>query len=263
MSVPVTGTQARFPEEWAASPLVQLTRYTVGWIKGLFAQLPRGTYWWNPDAESEPDQGDSEIFISSDTPMNPSFIGQRPAITVTRSSAAFQGMGIGDRAFLDMRTGALAKMDIMPTTLIINVLSRVPFEAENLAWLVGSSIWAMRETFIKNQSGLLYIGGKFSIAPVSPAGSLVSPDNEHNWAAVAVAFPAYLQHSMSTMPLATPVVQKIKTTAVAVGPTPHVQAAVPLQGTAVGQPMIGTGLPQTGAIEAESTEPLTVIVETQ
>jgi hypothetical protein len=225
-----------------------------------------------------PDQKGSEIFISADTPIEADeHVGQRPAITVLRSTAAFQGIGIGDRSYVDWRTGAHHKMDIIPTTLNINVLSRISLEAENLAWFVGSHIWILRESLVRGQSGLLYMGNRPTFSAPSPAGSLVTPDTEHNWVVVSVSFPVYLQHSMSALPLgdglSSGIVEEIEATMTTLGSGPgsgspeNPEPTVPLQGSAVQQaeivpPQTGLALPQTPEVEAQSTsQPLTVTVK--
>jgi len=280
-----TTPEANFDETWAANPLTHLVRHLVRFTKGLFAQCPAGSYRWCPETERSPDQKGSEIFITSETPLKMNeYVGKRPAIAILRGPAAFQGIGIGDRAFTDMSNGAQSKMDIIPTTLTFNVLSRVALEAENLAWFVGSHVWMLREFIAKGQRGLLYMGNRPSFSPVSPAGSLVSPDTEHNWVVCTISFPVFLQHAMHSMPLhcgpGTGVVQEIELTMKALGDAALAlefgaeepgspKPVIPLQGTAVMQPKIDPGrvgedgqtLPQTGESEAQSMEPLSTVVK--
>ena len=200
MTNPVTAPEYQAEDGWRAnSPFLQLTRTLVGFIQGLFAQCPPGSYHWAPDSE----EGGSEIFIGSDTPIDPEVIGARPAITVTRGPGAFQGVGIGDIAYSDIRTGAQVRMDILPVTASINVLSRIPIEADELAWFVTRHIWSLRDKIVRENSGIMYLGNRPSVSAVSPAGSLVGPDTEHNWVVVGVSLPAYLQYSATTMPLNT------------------------------------------------------------
>lgn len=181
-------------------PTYQLVRHIISFLKWRFSKLPPGAYQWKPETESTPDQAGSEIFISADTPINPQQVGQRPAITVLRAAAAFQGTGIGDWAFTELSTGAQVRMDIIPTNLMINVLSRLPVEAERLAWFCAEQIWTFREEIVKSEPCILYTGARPSLSAPSPAGALVD-STDFEWSAVVVSFPAYLQHSTSKLPL--------------------------------------------------------------
>lgn len=264
------------PDEWqGASPFVQIIRRTVEFIQGLHAQCPPGSYRWVPGENQNPDENESEIWIGADNPVSSDLIGKRPAITVLRGAGSFQGVGIGDRAFFDFRTGGMVKMDILPVTLMINVLSRVPLEAEQLAWFEAQHIWALRRELMKNQSGIMFIGQRPSLSPPTPAGSLIAPDTEHNWSVVSVSFPAYLQHSTTTIPTGKKILNGFEISGETTGPVSRPDGVEAIQGTALSQPeptvpptptdpsaatLSPTGqqlspLPQTGVDEGESSEP--------
>jgi hypothetical protein len=256
------------------SPLFQVQRHVLSFLKWRFSLLPQGTYRWAAESESSPEQKESEIFLSADTPIRPSVVGKRPAITITRSQAAFSGVGIGDLAFVDLSTGAKARMDMIPTNIMINVLSRLPVEAENLAWFAATQIFAFREEIVKEEPSLLYLGARPMIGPPSPAGSLVGDSTDFEWCVVVVSLPAFLHHGMHTLPLNRPIVQSIEVTATTQEQPAVVEPLVPLQGTAVMQPeqsdadrqgaVDGSAqLPQEGSDVAQSTEPLTVKIQTR
>jgi len=200
MHNPPTAPEYQHPDDYRGSPYLQVQRVLVGWLQGLFAQCPAGAYHWEEES-NEPDASASEIHISTDNPIMVGKVGQRPAITVLRSMGTFNGVGMGDMAYTDWTTGATVRMDILPCTYIINVLSRFPVEAETLAWFTLNSIWALRDEIIKSEKCLLYFGNRPTCSPPSPAGSLIGDDTEHNWTVVSVMFPAYLQWSATTMPL--------------------------------------------------------------
>jgi hypothetical protein len=269
------------PGDDGTSPLILIQRAFVTFIRGLFAQVPVGGpyHWEEPTPDHALDQEGSTIWIGTDTPIDPELVGLRPAITVSRGPAAFHGLGLGDRAFIDWKTGAVSKMDMLPTTVGINVLSRVPFEAEQLAWFVARHIWNLRDELLRGNTYALYAGNRPSLSPPSPAGSLVAgPDTEHNWVCVNINFPVYLQHLEVSMPLNKPILGEIVVVATAQGPRTRIRRRVPLQGTAVNQPEqtradrttssstsgseASGSLPQTGSDEAQSTEPLTVQIKT-
>lgn len=190
-------------------PHLKAIVHVLDFLKWRFSLLPVGAYRWNPETEDSPDQAESEIFIGADTPIRVVQVGKRPAITVLRSTLAFQGVGIGDLAFHDMRTGGKAYMDLLPTTLCINVLSRMPEVAERLAWHVTEQLWTLREELIKTEPCILLTGTKPVLGPPSPAGAFVDTEKP-DWSVVTVTLPLYLQHTTSKMPLNRPIWNRTK-----------------------------------------------------
>lgn len=189
-------------------PTLKIIHHFVAFLKWRFSLLPVGTYHW---VEEGPDGRDSEIFIGASTPINTQVVGQRPAITVLRSQAAFQGMGMGDRMHTNWATGGRTYLDMIPTTVVINVLSRIDIVAERLAFFVQEQFFTLREELIRTEPCLLYCGARTSISPPSPAGTLtdsVKPD----WTCVSLALPVFLQHVTSKMPVNKPILSDLKLT---------------------------------------------------
>jgi hypothetical protein len=178
-------------------------------------------------------------------------------------------------AYIDHRTGGIVRMDILPVTVTINVLSRIPLEAEGLAWFAAKHIWIMREEIMKNEEGIMFLGNRLSVTPPTPAGSLVGPDTEHNWVVCSTSIPAYLQTSMTKIPmvgsaLGGPILDSIEVNMATVAPSGAPEGVVPLQGTAINQSKlqvsagstdpaeIAPSLPPEGEDEGQSSEPLEV-----
>jgi hypothetical protein len=253
------------------APTFELVRHIVSFLKWRFSKLPPGSYHY--DLTDEGPEGKSEIFIGADTP-DPITVGQRPAITVLRSQLQAAGLSLGDRAFIDLATGAMVRMDMYPTNLMINVLSTEPVEAEGIGWFVYEQISAFRDDIVKASKGnLLLIGPRVMISPPSPAGTLVE-SAENNWIVVVLAFPTYLQRAITSLPLNRPIIKEIDITAVVHPPPERVEPRDLFRGTAVLPPQqtdadraSATGssadLPQTDQDEAQSSEPLTVEIQTR
>ena len=268
------------PSEDVSSPLVRLQRVVVSFVRGLFAQCPPGAYHWQDSTGTAQDQEGSEIWIGTENPIDPEKVGNRPAITIGRGPAAFHGVGLGDQAYTDQATGGHVKMDMIPTTLNINVLSRTKFEAEELAWFVATHIWNLRNELLRGNTFILYMGTRPALTPPSPAGTLVGgPDTEENWTAVSINMPVYLQHMEVAIPLNKPVLREVIMVATATGPKPKLRPRTRgLVGTVVlppdrekaperpAAPVLSqeapATLPQTGQSEAQSSEPLTVRIKT-
>ncbi len=210
----MTGTVATTPEYGLAeSPLVAAQNEIISFLKWRFAQNGAGAYQWKPETEESQDQGGSEVFISADTPVNSSHVGQRPAITVMRASAAFQGTGLNDRVYLNWATGSTTRLDIVPTNIMVCALSRIPVEAERLAWFCAKAVFDWREEIIKHSAGLfLYLGQRASVMPPTPAGALVQDSANHEWCAVVAGFPCYLNESSSIHPLNKKILRGVNTT---------------------------------------------------
>lgn len=251
------------PSEETSSPLVKLQRVFLSFIKGLFAQVPRGNgYHWEESSGTAQDQEGSDLWIGSETPINPEITGIRPSVVVSRGAAAFHGIGLGDMAYIDQQTGGAVKMDMIPTTLTIHVLSRVKFEAEELAWFVASHIWTLRSEILKGNSFMLYTGQRPQLSAPSPAGSLISgPSSTEDWIAVTISMPVYLQYMSVAIPLNRKTLSEVRMVATATGPQPRVRPRRPLVGTAVFSPEPVT-LPTNSVSEAQSSEPLTTRIKT-
>ncbi len=257
------------PAEAGSSPMIRLQRVIVGFVRGLFAECPAGSYHWEEASAASLDQEGSEIWIGTETPINPEITALRPAIVVGRGPAAFHGVGLGDTAYIDQRTGGHVKMDMIPTTLLVHILSRIPVEAEEIAWFVAKHMWSLRNEILRGNSFILYTGQRPSMSPPSAAGSLVSgPDTESDWIVVTVSMPVYLQHMEVAIPLNKPRLREISATATTTSPSAKVRPRIALVGTAVlpvdpgPETKIGGALPQTASSEAQSSGPLTVRFKT-
>jgi hypothetical protein len=267
------------PSEETIGPLVGIQRVVVEFVRGLFAQCPLGAYHWEASSGTSQDQEGSDIWIGTENPVDPEMVANRPAITIGRGPAAFHGVGLGDQAYIDVKTGAHVKMDMIPTTVNINILSRNKFEAESLAWFVAENIWNLRNELMRGNTFILYMGQRPSLSPPTPAGALISgPDSEENWIAVTINMPVYLQHMTVAVPLNKPVLREVATVVTASGPRQKLRPRRALVGTTVlseepvkvpsrpVSPVLSkeapATLPQNGLSEAQSSEPLTVRFKT-
>lgn len=253
---------ALFPEVVAAQ------RHLVDFLQWRFSRHPAGAYHFDCNSET-----DTEIVISMDTPIDPVKVGARPAITVLRAHAGYQGVGLGDQAFVDFKTGAKVYMDLLPTTLMVNVLSKLPIEADRLAAYCAKQIRGCRDAIVATLPELLYLGQRVGISPPSPAGSLVAGDSpDYEWTVCVVSIPTFLQTVQTHLPLNKPILQSVRVNGVTAERPATVEPVALLQGTAVAQPpqpqaakdaaVSGEALLQTGGDEAQSSQPLTVTIET-
>lgn len=257
MTAIIAATPEGQPSEEGSSPLVRLQRVAVKFVRELFAGCPPGAYHWEEASRSQ-DQEGSEIWIGTEYPINPSIVAKRPAVVIGRGPAAFQGIGIGDQAFFDQVTGGFVKMDMMPVTLTVSVLSRVGFEAEELGFFIMKYMWSLRTEMMRGNNFIMYMGQRPSISPPSPPGALLGGlQSDSDWVAVTVSFPVFLQHMEVVVPLNKPILREVTFTATVERPTPPTPASAFL-----GTSAVGAALPQTDSSEAQSAELLTVHFKT-
>src|SRR5690606_27812865 len=98
------------------NPLHQVRVLYVSYVRGLFAQAQPGQYHWCDGEESE-------IFISDEAPVDASSVGQRPAISFTRSAVQFSSLGHDDFLKYDFETGRKTKSVLVPGVMSINCCS--------------------------------------------------------------------------------------------------------------------------------------------
>lgn len=195
---PITGG----PDPRVLPPDQRAVRHVLSFLQWRFSQNPAGGYRWDPSCLAAEGQKGSEIVLTSEVPLDPNGgLGARPAVTIDAGGMPFAGGGIGDKAFVDLDTGATVRMDFIPTQLRINVLSSVRLEARTLAWWITEQIWAFRDIIVKLEPCLLSLGQRPMISPPLPPGSLLSGTPSEQWVLVVAQFPMVLQHSLTTLPL--------------------------------------------------------------
>jgi hypothetical protein len=188
--------QGQFP------PQYEVVRHLVSFLRWRFSKLPTGAYHWADDEAGAADEKHSEVFIAAENPIPLVKAGQRPAISVRRGPLVTQGNGLGNLLHVDAPTGRQIRMDLMPTNLIVAVISRVDIEAERLGFFCFEQIFAMREQLVASLPCLLNIGGNMVLNPPGPAGTLIDPvSSEAKWMAVELVVPTFLQHATTITPL--------------------------------------------------------------
>jgi hypothetical protein len=200
--IPTTSANGAFPEDsFKYSPLEHVRTLFVGFLQGLFYASPPGAYHWEPNNEQ------SEIYISNENPLKDDIVGQRPAISCTRGPIQFYSLGLDDMLAYDFQTGTKRKTVLVPGTMVINCCSRVPLECERLAWVCAEQLWLHRELLMKE--GFFEIGRQPALGSPSPAGSLVASDSADEWYAVAVTCPFQFYRTSQFSPLGKKIIKDI------------------------------------------------------
>lgn len=210
----MTTVQTHLPQpagevsSWGENPLFHLVRLCLLFVQELFVDPPEGAnFRWTPDDET------SRLYITDDTPVNTDVIQKRPAIATVRSGFAWAGLGLDQKRNHQIRTGEEIFTDMLSGNITFNCMSRVPVEAEYLAWLVSRHLWIFRHLLM--QLGFHKIAEGQQILARSPAGALVSGDTEGEIINVPVIVPAHFQWTEKVQEKDLPLLQKIETNIVA------------------------------------------------
>lgn len=192
-----------FPESsFRYGPLRHARNVFVSFVKGLFKAAPPGAYHWSDDDTL------SEIFITGESTVDASTVGQRPVVTFVRGPIRLFGTGHGDTESVDPRDGTEQKSALIPGTMSINCSSRVDLESEQIAWNIFEYIWLLRHLLIGK--GFFDIGRPEMGAPTK-SGEVVLEDQGKEWWTTAVLVPWHLERTSKFTPLGQQVLQNIIT----------------------------------------------------
>jgi hypothetical protein len=177
---------------WGFNPLVHCRRVTLAFLQGLFAQCPRGQFHWNADSKI------SEIYIHDANPVDPEKIGQKPAITIIRSPMQFGQLFMDDMQDFNILDGQRTHSDMLSGTLVLNALSKVGVEAEEIAWFTARHTWILRRMLLRR--GFHDVGRGMRVDAVTPAGALVAGDSDQIWRKVSILMPFHFRYSDKLTP---------------------------------------------------------------
>jgi hypothetical protein len=218
MSAHVNETAAlSFPDSsFRYTPLRHLRVLFIRFLQGLFYAAPRGQYHWDSDDLM------SEILITNEGRLDPETVNKRPAIICTRGPVSFYSLGIDDLNSFDFATGRKEKVVLVPGTMTINCVSRVPIECEDIAWVVAEHLWLLRDLLMR--AGFFEVGRQPQIGAPSPAGSIIANDEGQEFTVVAVNVGFQLSRKSSYTPLNKVIVNSI-TQALSIAPPKRVYSA--------------------------------------
>lgn len=186
-------TAAPLERTWENDPLNHVIRAFIAFLQSIYEVAPEGAFRWAPDETTQ-------IIITEENPINMDEREQRPAISVILGAVRFNGSSLDDLVSIDATNAEEVHTDLIPGTMSLNHVSRVPHEARFLAWLTARTIWNLRKLFIK-ESHIHDVGRNIQMGPVTPAGALVQGDTEGEWHSVMVNCPFFLQWTDTVRPL--------------------------------------------------------------
>jgi len=158
----------------------------LSFIQGLLATQDPGCFRWDDNPQN------TEIVVTDESPLRLDVCGKRPGISVVRGPVRWAQTSLDEMQKSNLATGAKQKTDLLPGTLSINCCSRADLETEYIAWVVANHMWLLRSLFMY-YTKIHEFGRGISIGSPSPAGAIVSGDNEGEWICTTVQIPFHLQ----------------------------------------------------------------------
>lgn len=189
-----THSDGHLESSWLEDPLNYAVKAFIAFLQTIWETAPSGYMHWSPMME------ETELVITEENPVHLDAKEQKPLISVVLGPTRFNGSSLDDLVHVDNTNAKEIHTDLIPGTMTLNCMSRVPQEARFLGWQCARNIWILRKLFCR-ESHIHDTGRNISIGPVSPAGALVQGDTEGEWHSVQVACPFFLQWTDSVTPL--------------------------------------------------------------
>jgi len=183
-----------FDAEWSNDPLNYVVKCFIAFLQTIFEIAPPGHFHWCPTME------ETEIVITEENPIKLATEERKPVISVLLGPTKFNASSLDDLLDVKASTAQEIHTDLLPGTMSLNCMSKVPQEARFIAWLCARTIWNLRKIFIR-ETLFHEVGRGISISSVSPAGALVVGDTEGEWHVVSANCPFFLQWTDSITPL--------------------------------------------------------------
>ena len=200
--IPETQSADGFPDSsFKYTPMRHVRVMFIRFCQGLFYAAPIGAYHWDEDENL------TEIVISNENKLDPEVIMKRPGISFTRGPIQFYSLGIDDMMSYEFDIDKKTKAVLVPGTMTVNCISRVPQESEDLAWVVMEHIWLLRDLLMR--AGFFEVGRQPQMGSPSPAGSLVANDQGDEFTVTSVSVPYQFSRTSSFTPLGKRIVQSI------------------------------------------------------
>lgn len=201
--VPETQPAAGYPDSsFKYTPMRHLRVMFIRFCQGLFHAAPIGSYHWDPD------ENITELIISNENKLDPEVISRRPGLSFTRGPIQFYSLGIDDMMYYEWDIDKKTKGVLVPGTMTINCVSRVPQESEDIAWVVMEHLWLLRHLLM--QAGFFEIGRQPQMGSPSPAGSIVAGDQGDEFTVTSVSVPFQFSRTSSFTPLGKRIVQNVQ-----------------------------------------------------
>jgi len=180
--------------DWTNDPLNYAVKCFVAFLQTIYEIAPIGYFHWRPQLE------ETEIVITEENPVKVDTIERKPVISVILGPTQFNGSSLDDLLTVKSSNAQEIHTDLLPGTMTLACMSKVPQEARFIGWLSARTIWNLRKIFIR-EALFHEVGRKITVGSVSPAGALVTGDTEGEWHAVSVSCPFFLQWTDSVTPL--------------------------------------------------------------
>ncbi len=168
-------------------PLYHANRVIIGFLQGLFKELPEGRYSWSPDPEQ------TEILITDAAPITSEVLTARPCLVTVRGQAQYGNIHMNSLDYADPKTMTRSFRDVVSSSITINCISKNGVEASRLAWFVGSYIKALRH-LLHREGPFVRIGHDVMVMGEMPPGSLLRDPSDVGAVSVPVIVQFVIAH---------------------------------------------------------------------
>lgn len=187
-------TAGPLESDWATDPLNYVVKCFLAFLQTIFERCQPGYFHWQPYLE------ETEIVITEENPVKVDTVERKPVISVILGPIRFNGSSLDDLQFVKTANAQETHTDLLPGTVSLNCLSKVPSEARFIAWISARTIWNLRKLFIR-ETLIHEVGRNITIGAITPAGAMVTGDTEGEWHSVVVSCPLFLQWTDKVTPL--------------------------------------------------------------
>lgn len=187
--------RADMKRAFANSPFRHTRRIMLRWLKGVFKSFEPGCYRYLGDRDPA-----NEIMLTSQAPVKFENEEKRPLIVYQRMPTMWNNPGFGAGPIVQsarLSTGVQRKTSLLSGNIGFHCCSRVPDEAEHLAWIV--SFW-LRECLPLLTGMQLFQLGTPAIGQVAPAPDSLVQVNQSEWVFCTTSVPYSFQYSWDSSP---------------------------------------------------------------
>lgn len=166
-------------------------------VQGLFNHFPKTFYRWEPDDE------DSSIVITEESPVDRDAVQKRPHLVVMRGAFEWAGLALDKMRNTNTMTGERVHTDLVPGHTTVHCIAEVGREATRIAEIVWRGA-NRHKRLLQKVGGFHHVGQGGSVGPETSPGMLVRGSSEHEAVMVDVLLPWYMQPTWRETPIVPP-----------------------------------------------------------
>jgi hypothetical protein len=166
-------------------------------LQGLFNHFPKELFRWEPDDE------DSSIVITEESPVERNAVAKRPHLVVMRGAYEWANLALDKMRNMNTMTGERVHTDLVPGHTTVHCIAETGREASWIADLVWRGT-NHHKRLLQKVGGFHHIGQNGSVGPETSPGMIVRGSSEVEAVMVDVLLPWYMQSTWGERPIVPP-----------------------------------------------------------